>query len=59
MATTAEPGATGSGTSGGTDLHPLDPLTADEISRVATTLREKKGIDNRWRFASIELVRAG
>ena len=56
MATTAEPGATGSGTSGGTDLHPLDPLTADEISRVATTLREKKGIDNRWRFASIELV---
>jgi primary-amine oxidase len=36
--------------------HPLDPLTADEISRVAATLRAGKGLDERWRFASIELA---
>ncbi|MGO8955988.1 MAG: primary-amine oxidase [Streptosporangiaceae bacterium] len=36
--------------------HPLDPLTADEISRAAGTLRVEKGLDERWRFASIELA---
>ena len=39
--------------------HPLDPLTADEISRVAATLRSEKGLDERWRFASIELAEPG
>jgi primary-amine oxidase len=37
--------------------HPLDPLTADEISEVAAILRSDRGVDPpRWRFASIELV---
>ena len=36
--------------------HPLDPLSADEIRHVATALREEKGVDLRWRYASIDLV---
>ncbi len=36
--------------------HPLDPLTAAEISRVTATLRSAKGMDARWRFAAIELA---
>jgi primary-amine oxidase len=58
VATTAGPDAAdpGTGTSGGNDQHPLDPLTAAEISRVAATLRANKGVDLAWRFASIELV---
>jgi len=36
--------------------HPLDPLTADEIRRVAATLRQEKGLNDGWRFASIELA---
>ncbi|HEY2314591.1 MAG TPA: primary-amine oxidase [Streptosporangiaceae bacterium] len=36
--------------------HALDPLDANEIRHVATALREKKGVDLTWRFASIELV---
>ena len=35
--------------------HPLDPLSADEFRRAASTLREVKGFDERWRFAAIEL----
>jgi primary-amine oxidase len=35
--------------------HPLDPLTADEIRAVAAILRRDKGVDEGWRFASIEL----
>jgi primary-amine oxidase len=35
--------------------HPLDPLTADEFRAAATVLRRDKGVDERWRFASIEL----
>jgi primary-amine oxidase len=57
VATTAEPDATGAGRSGGgTDQHPLDPLTADEIRRVTATLRDQRGIGGGWRFASIELA---
>src|SRR5215472_10118044 len=37
-------------------LHPLDPLTADEIRHVAAALREAKGVTNSWRFASIDLA---
>jgi primary-amine oxidase len=40
---------------GMTPLHPLDPLTADEIRAAAATLRRDRGVDERWRFASIEL----
>jgi primary-amine oxidase len=40
----------------GSDPHPLDPLTADEIRHVAATLREKNGVADGWRFASIELA---
>src|ERR1700742_2217005 len=35
--------------------HPLDPLTADEIRRAAAILRRDRDVDERWRFASIEL----
>jgi primary-amine oxidase len=35
--------------------HPLDPLTADEFRAAAAVLRRDKGVDERWRFASIEL----
>ena len=36
-------------------MHPLDPLTADEIRRAAAILRRDQGVDERWRIASIEL----
>ncbi len=35
--------------------HPLDPLTADEFRAAAAILRRDRGVDERWRFASIEL----
>jgi primary-amine oxidase len=35
--------------------HPLDPLSADEIRTTATIVRRDHGVDERWRFASIEL----
>lgn len=35
--------------------HPLDPLDADEFRAAATVLRRDRGVDERWRFASIEL----
>lgn len=34
---------------------PLDPLSAGEIRRVVAVLRRERGVDARWRFASIEL----
>jgi primary-amine oxidase len=37
--------------------HPLDPLTADEITTVAEVLRRDRGVTAPgWRFASIELI---
>ena len=36
--------------------HPLDPLTEREIERAVATLRTRHGVDDGWRFASIELV---
>jgi primary-amine oxidase len=36
-------------------LHPLDPLTADEVRRAASIVRRDRGVGARWRFASIEL----
>ncbi|RBY89049.1 tyramine oxidase [Blastococcus sp. TBT05-19] len=35
--------------------HPLDPLTADEFRAAAAILRRDKAVDERWRFAAIEL----
>src|SRR6266545_4169859 len=35
--------------------HPLDPLAADEFRQVSAILRRERGVDERWRFASIEL----
>ncbi len=35
--------------------HPLDPLDADEFRRAAEILRREQGLDEGWRFASIEL----
>ncbi|AHY45614.1 Cu2+-containing amine oxidase [Rubrobacter radiotolerans] len=36
-------------------FHPLDPLSEGEVRRAVATLREEKGLDGGWRFASIEL----
>jgi primary-amine oxidase len=36
-------------------VHPLDPLSAAEISAAARIVRHEKGLSDRWRFASIEL----
>ena len=36
--------------------HPLDPLSADEISAVSTLLRRDTGVDATWRFISIAAV---
>jgi primary-amine oxidase len=45
------------GTPGQFAAHPLDPLTAEEISQAAAVLRRDRGVEPpRWRFASIELV---
>ena len=35
--------------------HPLDPLSAREISRAAAIVRRDRGVGDSWRFASIEL----
>ncbi|MGY1813592.1 primary-amine oxidase [Blastococcus sp. SYSU D00820] len=35
--------------------HPLDPLSADEFRAAAAILRRDRGVDDRWRFAAIEL----
>ena len=35
--------------------HPLDPLSAEEIRRVAAIVRRDRGAGAGWRFASIEL----
>jgi primary-amine oxidase len=36
-------------------VHPLDPLSAEEIDTAVATLRREREVDDRWRFASIEL----
>jgi primary-amine oxidase len=36
--------------------HPLDPLTAEEVARVAAIVRERHAEGDQWRFASIELI---
>ena len=38
-----------------TSPHPLDPLSADELRRVAAVLRRERDLRPSWRFASIEL----
>ena len=35
--------------------HPLDPLSGEEIRHAVAILRREKGVDERWRYASIEL----
>jgi primary-amine oxidase len=47
---TAETGTGETGTG-----HPLDPLTAEEIRRVAEIVRRDRDTGDSWRFASIEL----
>jgi primary-amine oxidase len=49
--------ACGNGGTNVTDspVHPLDPLTAEEIRRAAAILRRDRGVGAGWRFASIEL----
>jgi acyl-CoA reductase-like NAD-dependent aldehyde dehydrogenase len=36
-------------------MHSLDPLTAEEFRQVAAVLKHERGVDERWRLASIEL----
>ena len=36
--------------------HPLDPLSATEISQVRELLGRDRGVGERWRWASIELL---
>ena len=36
-------------------VHPLDPLTADEIRAAVAIVRRDRAVGDRWRFASIEL----
>ena len=36
-------------------MHPLDPLSAEEITAAADILRREQQLTDRWRFASIEL----
>ena len=45
-------GTTGNST---TVRHPLDPLTVEEFRQATAILRRDRGLDARWRFASIEL----
>jgi primary-amine oxidase len=35
--------------------HPLDPLSPGEIRAAVAILRRERGLDDRWRFATIEL----
>ena len=35
--------------------HPLDPLSATEFQSTAAILRRDQGLNDSWRFASIEL----
>jgi primary-amine oxidase len=39
--------------------HSLDPLSADEIRRVAAALRDRQDAGTHWRFASIDLIEPG
>jgi primary-amine oxidase len=39
--------------------HPLDPLSAGEISRLVAVLARAHGVGAGWRYASIELVEPG
>jgi primary-amine oxidase len=39
--------------------HPLDPLAENELRQAATILRHDQNVDDRWRFASIELEEPG
>jgi primary-amine oxidase len=36
-------------------VHPLDPLSAEEIRQAVDAVRRDRGVGERWRFASIEL----
>ncbi|HEY3016848.1 MAG TPA: primary-amine oxidase [Nocardioides sp.] len=47
--------ATGASPASKAPAHPLDPLTADEFRQVTAVLRRERGVDERWRIASIEL----
>jgi len=50
-------GTTGTGTRDASTQarHPLDPLSEEEFRQAAAILRRDRGVDQRWRFASIEL----
>ena len=48
-------GQSGTGHAGAQDQHPLDPLSADEISQISAALLAAKGVDSQWRYGSIEL----
>jgi primary-amine oxidase len=37
-------------------MHPLDPLTADEVRAAAQIIRRERATTESWRFASIDLA---
>jgi primary-amine oxidase len=53
---TAQPPGAGDGQASLAAAHPLDPLTAAEISSVAGLIRREHATGPGWRFASIELA---
>ena len=55
LATSCHASGTAGGPAAAGTPHPLDPLTADEFRAAAAILRRDRGVDERWRFASIEL----
>jgi primary-amine oxidase len=49
------PGIDSSPMAPGNGVHPLDPLSAEEILRASTVLREAKQLGAEWRFAIVHL----
>ena len=37
-------------------MHPLDPLTADEVRAAAEIIRRERATTDSWRFASVDLA---
>jgi primary-amine oxidase len=57
LAPTAEQGdPTSRETADSNEPHPLDPLTAGEISHIAAAFREGRDVGEGWRYASIEVA---
>ncbi|MSR58057.1 MAG: primary-amine oxidase [Planctomycetaceae bacterium] len=47
------------GTTPNTPVHPLDPLTPDEIVRAVEIVRKARNVDDSWRFVTVTLAEPG